>query len=136
MQRLFVISGGVPVPEPDPSRWAAWLNAGRDRKGPTGLVTRIELAGGPAWVLTRFVALDCGLDPWGDPLLYETLIVWPGGRRETLLTPSAALAVVSHLDAVWSFGPREAAQDRPGRASGCRMDESTMPPLPTPGTAV
>jgi hypothetical protein len=63
-------AAGAPVAEPDLYRWAEWFETAERH------VAKTEL--GPALVSTVFLGTDHGFGAGPVPILWETMVFWPG----------------------------------------------------------
>lgn len=68
--KYILDAAGNPVPEPDLMKWARWFQ-NADRR-----VASTEI--GEAWISTVFLGIDHSFGDGPPPILYETIIFWPG----------------------------------------------------------
>jgi hypothetical protein len=67
--KYILDTNGEPQPEPDLIKWAQWLETADRRIGWASI--------GDVRVSTIFLGLDHSFGE-GDPLLFETMVFWPG----------------------------------------------------------
>lgn len=105
----YILVDGVPVPEPDLFKWAAWMEGA---KGSSDWILARTTISKEVKVSTVFLGLDHNFDLEGPPEVFETMIFGGPKDQHCWRYSTKADALLGHENAIAQardeeYGPRE-----------------------------